>query len=132
MCLLNSKGNVITENTEIANALNFRFHGVFNKEDTTLLPQVDFLSEMIMGDINISSAGVQELLETLDPHKSLGLDISPGILKQLAAVLSPFCLNLFNNLLIQVNYQYIGKLSMSVQYTNHDVLKILVIVVLYL
>ena len=91
MCLLNSKGDVITENTEIVNTLNSQFHGIFTKEDTTLLPQADLLSEVIMSDVNISPAGVQKLLETLDPHKSFGPDnISPRILKELAAVLSPF------------------------------------------
>ena len=80
--MLNSKGDVITENTEIVNALNFQFNSVFTKEDTTLLPQVDLLSEVIMSDVNISPAGVQKLLETLDPHKSIGPDnIYPEFLR---------------------------------------------------
>ena len=58
MSLLNSKGDVITENTEIVNALNSQFLIVFTKEDTTLLPQVDLLSDVIMSDVNISPAGV--------------------------------------------------------------------------
>ena len=94
--LLNSKGDVVTENMEIVKALNSQFLSVFTKEDTTPLPQVDLLSEVIMSDVNVSTAGVQKLLETLDPHKSLGTDnISPRILKELAAVLSPFLSNLF-------------------------------------
>ena len=49
-----------------------------------------------MSDVNISAAGVQKLLEILDPHKAVGPDnISPRILKELAAVLSPFLSKLF-------------------------------------
>ena len=49
-----------------------------------------------MSDVNISAAGVQKLFETLDPHKAVGPDnISPRILKELAAVLCPFLSNLF-------------------------------------
>ena len=82
MSLLNSKGDVITENTEIVNALNSQFNSVFTKEDTTLLPQVVLLSEVITSDVNISPAVVQKLFETFNPHKSLGPDnISPTIPK---------------------------------------------------
>ena len=103
MSLLNSKGNVVTENSEIVNALNSQFHRVFTKEDTTLLPQVDLLSEVIMSDVNISPAGVQKLLETLVPHKSLGPDnIPPRILKELAAVVSPFLSNLFQQSVTEI------------------------------
>ena len=49
-----------------------------------------------MSNVNISSAWVQKLLETLNQHKSLGPDnISPRILKELATVLSPFLSKLF-------------------------------------
>ena len=62
MSLLNSKGDVVTENTKIVNALNSQLHSVFTKEDTTLVTQVDLLSEVIMSDVNMSTVGVQKQL----------------------------------------------------------------------
>ena len=83
----NSKGDFVIENTTIVNPLNSQFQSVFTNEDTNLLPQFQLLSEIIMSDVNISPAGVHKLLETLDPHKSLGPhNISPRIFKELADI----------------------------------------------
>ena len=96
LSLLNSNGDVITENTEIVNALNFQFLSFYQRRHN---PSTSGWF-IIWGDYEwckyLPCWGSKTIRNPDPMHKSLDPDnIPPRIVKELAAVLSPFLSNLF-------------------------------------
>jgi hypothetical protein len=97
---LKEHGKTSTENPEKANILNRQFESVFTREKTItpdLLPETSPFRPM--ADIEITTNGVQKMLEKLNIHKATGPDgISPCVLRNLATTIAPILTNIFRPL----------------------------------
>ena len=96
--LLNTNGELIHDEKEMANISNKYFHESFNVPvDNEDLPDMENLCEETISDIYITQEMVKEKLEKLNKYKSCGPDkIHPHVLKETAASCSiPLC-SIFN------------------------------------
>ena len=95
---LKVQGKLLTDDKLIAEALNDQFQSVFSKRENLTEEEFNIRCSMPAvdpphpphEDILITTAGVQKLLENLNPAKASGPDgISPKVLKELAVELAP-------------------------------------------
>ena len=82
--------------TSKANALNKHFYSVFTNDDCVALPEIPENLYPTISDIEISTQGVFQLLNTIDPFKATGPDsLPPKLLKELSHELAPYLTLLF-------------------------------------
>ena len=90
----NGKG-VAQSDLEKAEEFNGQFTYVFNKNEHTQVPLLDW-SAPFMDGIVVSKEGVIKLLKGLNPSKALGPDeLQPRVRKELATELGPVFAHLF-------------------------------------
>ena len=83
-------GNVITDSKEKASIFNSHFKSVFTNEPDEVLPDKGPSPHPQMENINITTPGIQTLLQNLNIHKASGPDrISTILLKETAEVTAP-------------------------------------------
>ncbi|CAM5084542.1 unnamed protein product [Natator depressus] len=96
--LLNEGGNLVTEDVEKANVLNAFFASVFTNKGS---PQPTALGSTAWGEgdqPSVEKEVVQDYLEKLDEHKSMGPDaLHPRVLKELADVIPEPLAIIFEN-----------------------------------
>ena len=93
---LKSGTNLETNAKEKADILINEFSGVFTNEDLNSVPWLGPAKSRI-GDLSISSNGVEKLLAEIKPHKASGPDRIPNrVLKETASELAPALATLFN------------------------------------
>ena len=97
-------GQLITDDLQIAEALNDQFKSVFSSQETLTSEQFKTRCPMpppdpprpACQDITITTDGVKKLLKSLKPAKASGPDnISPRVLKELADEVAPALTTLF-------------------------------------
>ena len=92
---IKENGKLITEDKAKADLLNQQFQSVFIHE-TPMTHTFPLSEHPVLPDINITEEGVYKLLNNLHPAKASGPDnISPQILKELAAEISPILCGIF-------------------------------------
>ncbi|CAM5103262.1 unnamed protein product [Eretmochelys imbricata] len=95
---LNEGGNLVTEDVEKANVLNAFFASVFTNKVSS---QTTALGSTAWGEgdqLSVEKEVVQDYLEKLDEHKSMGPDaLRPRVLKELADVIAEPLAIIFEN-----------------------------------
>ena len=93
---LQKDGILYSDNQDKANVLNHYFSTVFtNSSNSSDLPNMGPSTYPDIKEIEITTAGVEKLLQDLDPSKSNGPDKIPSkLLKFMASEIAP-CLSLF-------------------------------------
>ncbi|XP_074658625.1 uncharacterized protein LOC141911535 [Tubulanus polymorphus] len=92
---LRNNGNLYNTAKDKANILNQQFKSAFTKQSCMTKEEIQAKVKMDriypkMGDINIQTRGVEQLLKNLKPGKAAGPDnIKPRILKELATDVAP-------------------------------------------
>ena len=64
-----------------ANIMGNQISSVYNKEDTTDLPDLGTSNTQSAPPINVDAKGIQKLLKDLKPHKATGPDSIPARLQ---------------------------------------------------
>ena len=94
---LKRRGVLVSDNVEQADILNEQFQSVFTNENVDSLPLMDGTPYPGVADLNIDVAGVEKLLQNLNPGKASGPDNIPNrILKCYATQLAPMLTFIFN------------------------------------
>ena len=91
--VLRSHGNLLSDPTEVAEALNSQYTSQFTREPDGHLPNIDGEPVSPMPDIEFTAPGIEKLLNNLNPAKASGPDLVPARIlklasKELAPVLS--------------------------------------------
>ena len=86
-------GNLLSDPTEVAEALNSQYTSQFTREHDGHLPDIDGEPVFPMPDIEFTAPGIEKLLNNLNPAKASGPDLVPARIlklasKELAPVLS--------------------------------------------
>ena len=90
------KDKIVTTAEEKAEALADQYELVFTNEDTSHIPDKGVSPYPSMGDINVTTKGVEKLLKQLDPKKAIGPDlILTKILKDHADLIAPIMKTIF-------------------------------------
>ena len=96
--------SLMTENGEVtspkdkAEALSSQYKSVFTKENIDNLPEMNTPRTPDIGDIQISTQGVEKLLHNINPKKANGPDKIPStVLKECAAEVAPYLQVIFQN-----------------------------------
>ena len=78
-----------------AQALNQQFSSVFTKDNLEEFPVLDHHDMPDLPKLTITVAGVQKLLEDLQPNKTTGLDQIPAKILKSASSLAPVLQKIF-------------------------------------
>ena len=87
------EGKLHSDPTQQANLLNKQFQSVFVEEDHKIpVPNLVGTDSPSIGDLEITTKGVEKQLSTLNINEASGPDQFPNIfLKQTATALAPLC-----------------------------------------
>ena len=92
----NVANNIISSAKEKAEALNHQFCSVFTKENQTDIPDLGSSKVPDIGNLTITTEGVEKLLFALNPHKASGPDgITARVLKSCSASIAPILQEVF-------------------------------------
>ena len=93
---LNVANNIISSAKGKAEALNHQFCSVFTKENQINFPDLGSSKVPDIGNLIITTEGVEKLLSNLNPHKASGPDgITARVLKSCSASIAPILQNIF-------------------------------------
>ena len=76
--VLRLDGNLLSDPTEVAEALNSQYTSKFTREPAGHLPDIDSEPVSLMPDIEFTAPGIEMLLNNLKPSKSSGPDLVPA------------------------------------------------------
>ena len=94
--LNNDKGNLITSSAGKAEVLSNQYKKVFTNEDTTKFPDLGNSPHQNMPNINITTKGVEALLNKLNHKKAIGPDqVSTRILRNYSTFIAPILRTIF-------------------------------------
>ena len=100
--LKDKMGKVITESKAKASMLNDQFTSVFAARSSNPWCNTEKVEFPCIASFNITSDGIQKLLQNLKTHKALGPDeLSPQLLKSVAAEVAPILKLIFDSSLKQ-------------------------------
>ena len=85
MPVLKSDGNLLSEPTEVAEALNSQYTSQFTREPDGHLPDIDGHPVSSMPDIEFPVLGIEKLLNNLNPAKASDPDLVPARIFKLAS-----------------------------------------------
>lgn len=89
--------NSSSDNQEKADLFNSFFYSVFTRNPSPVSADEPLPTSVTLNEIEITSADTYEILSTLDPNKSMGIDnISPKVLKYCATALAEPIRHLFS------------------------------------
>ena len=87
---------IISDSEKKAEALSSQFKSVFTEEDTTDMPSLGNPCTPPMEQIEVSTYGVEKMLQGLNPSKASGPDQIPlWFLKMTASEIAPVLTNIF-------------------------------------
>ena len=84
--VLRSDGNLLSDPTEVAEALNSQYTSQFTREPDDHLSDIDGNQVFSMPDIEFTAPGIEELLNNLNPAKASDPDQVPARILKLASM----------------------------------------------
>lgn len=94
---LKDNGIIHSNSKDKAQILNKQFQSLFTDEEKSNIPTMSGNPTPSIGNLHITSAGVEKLLQRLQPNKAAGPDNIPcHVLKELSADLAPMLAAVFN------------------------------------
>ena len=84
--VLRSDGNLLSDPTEVAEALTSQYTSQFTRELIDHLPDIDGNQVSSMPDIEFTAPGIEKLLNNLNPAKASGPDLVPARILKLASM----------------------------------------------
>ena len=122
-------GQQLENDTDITESIAKYFNSVYLPQNGEEMPEMQELTDVQIGSINITQEMVKEKLEKLNVNKSCGPDdMHPHVLHKSA---SAMCVPLAKKIscqLIEVNVQKTGRLQMSPRYIRKEIGQTLAII----